>query len=281
MEKYHQKPITHIGQVSINVTDLQKALEFYQKIIGFHILNRTKTTARLTADGIRPLLYLEEPSQVKPKAKKTTGLYHFALLLPTRADLSSFLQHLLKHQIPFGVSDHAVSEAIYLNDPDGNGIEVYRDRSDKKWQRDGQNIYMTTKRLDSQQLLKESKEQWNYLPKKTIIGHIHLHVAHLEETEYFYHQGLNLDVVTRYPGALFMSSGGYHHHLGLNIWNGEGAPRPEKNSVGLNWFSLVIDHEQIREQYVKQVKNIGAPVRKNNGDYMIEDPSGHQICLVL
>lgn len=281
MNKYHKKPTTYVREVSINVMNLTESISFYKKVIGFQVITQTKHQATLVADGKTPLLILEEPADVIPKEKGTSGLYHFALLLPTRAHLASFLRHLLEYDIPFGASNHAVSEALYLDDPDGNGIEIYCDYPDSEWTWSKGEVHMTTDRLDGEGLLAETDAPWTSLPAETLMGHVHLHVANLKQTEQFYNEGLNLDVVTRYPGALFMSSGGYHHHLGLNIWKGEGVPAPAEHSVGLNWYSLVLANEDVRDDVIQRLKKINAPVTKIGDDYMTTDPSGNNIHLVI
>src|SRR5690625_1669497 len=279
--KYHEKPITHIGPVSINVLHLERSLTFYKKIIGYQVLEKTNHQAILTVDGKTPSLILNKPEDVIPKESRTTGLYHFAILLPQRNFLANFLRHLLALNIPFGASDHSVSEAIYLDDPDGNGIEVYCDRPDVSWERVKDGVHMTTERLDGENLLQEVDAEWQTLPKGTVMGHIHLHVANLTETEHFYKEGLNFDLTTRYPGALFMSAGGYHHHLGLNIWNGERANQPSQNSVGLKWFSIVLADEATREKLKGQLEKIGAPLKVTENYYETIDPSGNVIRLVV
>lgn len=281
MKKFHQKPTIFTEEVSINVMNLEKSILFYENIIGLQVLKRTDQTAVLTANGNTPLLILEQPPNVIEKEKRTTGLYHFALLLPTRKDLARFLRHLFRKNIRFGASDHYVSEAIYINDPDENGIEVYRDRPSLKWKWSNDQVTMATEPLDTEGLLKESDSKWIHLPEQTILGHMHLHVADLELTERFYTKGLGFDVVTRYPGALFMSTGGYHHHLGANIWNGEGAPAPQINSVGLKWFTLVLPDEQARLKTIDQLQDIGAKVVEEKDFYITSDPSGNEIRLVI
>lgn len=279
--KYHKKPITHIGHVSINVSHLERSLTFYKQVIGYRLLEKTERQAILTVDGKAPSLILNVPEKAVPKPQRTTGLYHFAILLPQRNYLANFLRHLLTLNIPFGASDHSVSEAIYLDDPDGNGIEVYCDRPDVSWERIKDGVHMTSERLDGDGLLKEVDAKWTTLPDGTLIGHVHLHVTNLMETEHFYKEGLNFDLMTRYPGALFMSAGGYHHHLGLNIWNGEGAEAPPQNSVGLNWFEIVLADVATRERIKEQLENIHAPVKVTKDYYETKDPSGNVIRLVV
>lgn len=281
--EFHRHPHTFVGQVSIKVQDLKRALAFYQEVIGFQILNQTERSANLTADGKTALLSLEQPENVVPKQRKTTGLYHFALLLPKRSDLGRVLQHLINISYPIGASDHYVSEALYLNDPDGNGIEIYADRKASEWTWQNGQVSMATEPLDAQSVLAEGKgEAWSVLPAETVMGHIHLHVSHLKNTEEFYEKGLGFQVVTRYgKQALFMSTGGYHHHIGLNTWAGEGAPAPEVNSVGLRKFTLVFPNEEARAKVIQQLTKIGAPVKEKNGEIITSDPSGNNIQLII
>ncbi|MFD4818964.1 VOC family protein [Peribacillus butanolivorans] len=281
MGEFHQKPVTFVREVSINVMHLDNAIRFYQDIIGLQLLKKTDRKAVLTTDGKTPLLTLEQPADVIPKEGRTTGLYHFALLLPTRADLSIFLRHLLQTEYRFGASDHDVSEALYITDPDGNGIEVYWDRPSSDWKWSNGEVAMGTDPLDGNSLLAESDAEWNGLPAGTLMGHIHLHVADLRKTEEFYMLGLGFTIVNRFGGALFTSTGGYHHHIGLNTWNGVGAPAPKKNSVGLNWYSLVFADEEARNKVIENLNKIGAEATKEDGFYVITDPSGNEIHLVI
>lgn len=281
-KKFFQKPTTFVGEVNINVTNLQKSLDFYQRVFGFEILEQEQTKAVLSADGKRPLLILEQPEGVSPKAGRTTGLYHFAILLPRRADLANFLKHLVQTEGPnlrLGASDHFVSEALYFDDPDGNGIEVAVDRDSSVWDWNEGLVDMGTVALDANGLVEESDKDWDGIPKDTVMGHIHLHVADLDASENFYVNGLGFDIVTRYPGALFASTGGYHHHLGLNVWNGVGAPAPAKNTVGLNWFTLVFADDATRKQKIETLQNVGAEVVAENDYYVTKDPAGNTIQL--
>jgi catechol 2,3-dioxygenase len=281
MENFHRKPNTFVGEVNINVMDLDRAITFYQNVIGFQVLEQTDRKAVLTTDGKTPLLTLEQPVNVEPKEGRTAGLYHFALLLPTRADLSVFLQHLLQTGYRFGASDHYVSEALYITDPDGNGIEVYRDRPSSEWTWTNNKVSMATEPLDGDSILAESDAEWSGLPADTVMGHIHLHVGDLSKTEEFYIKGLGFTVVSLYPQAIFTSTGGYHHHIALNTWQGAGAPAPKKNSVGLNWFTLVFPSEEARSKAVEQLQQIGASVTKEADFYTTADPSGNEIRLVI
>lgn len=239
---------TAIGMVSLIVSDLQRSLRFYEDVLSLQVLARTPVTARLAADDHTTLIELVELQGARPKPPRTTGLYHFAILLPTRWDLACVLRRLVQVDWPIqGASDHLVSEALYLADADGNGIEIYRDRSPESWPwRNGQ-IQMATDPLNVESLLGEldrDRRSWPGLPATTCIGHVHLHVADLPESERFYCDLLGFDVVQRsYPGALFVSAGGYHHHVGLNVWAGRGAPPPPADAVGLRLFAMELPRD--------------------------------------
>ena len=279
---FHQPPVTFVSQVNLKVQSLERSLAFYQEVIGFKVYEKTDKSAKLTADGKTVLLSIEQPSDVIPKRGRTTGLYHFALLLPERTDLANILKHLLQTGYPLqGASDHLVSEALYLGDPDGNGIEIYIDRPASKWNWNSGQVVMATDALDAENLLAEGKDEaWNGLPEGTVMGHIHLHVAELAKTEEFYTKGLGFEVVSRYgPQALFISSGKYHHHIGLNTWNGVGAPKPSANSVGLESYTLVFGDEVELKETVDRLKEIGAAVEEEKGVFITGDPSGNRINL--
>ncbi|WP_059171602.1 VOC family protein [Bacillus sp. FJAT-27445] len=274
--KFHQSPNTFIGNVQIRVENLERSLDFYTKVIGCTVLERSESNAVL-GSGQVPLLTLEQPKDAIPKQRRTTGLYHFALLLPSRAELGKFLRHIIEIGYPLGAADHLVSEALYLDDPDGNGIEVYTDRPSSDWSWSGNEVEMTTKQIDAEGILAEAGgEKWVGLPVGTIMGHIHLHVADLNKAKQFYGDGLGFHIVSRYPQALFMSTGGYHHHLGLNTWNGVGAPPPEENSAGLKQFELVFPGEVERSKAAGKLKDMGIEV---SGDFLVKDPSGNVIQL--
>ena len=281
---FHTKPTTFVGHVKIKVENLERSLTFYQEILGFDILERTNSTAILTTDGKTSILSLEQPENVIPKQGRTTGLYHFAILLPERSDLANIVVHFVEKGIRFAASDHLVSEALYLDDPDGNGIEIYSDRDPSVWKWDSNEVAMTTIRLDIQNLLTSIKpgEKWEGMPQGTVMGHIHLHVAELEKTEEFYIKGLGLGVVNRFAGqALFMSDEKYHHHVAINVWNGVGAPKPAENSVGLESFTLIFADEQKRQETISNLQEIAAPVIEEKNQWITQDPSGNTIVLAV
>ncbi len=281
---FHTKPTTFVGHVKIKVENLTRSIQFYKEILGFGILEQTASTVKLTTDGKTSILSLEQPEDVIPKQGRTTGLYHFALLLPNKTDLANIVVHLDEKGIRFGSSDHLVSEALYLNDPDGNQIEIYIDRDPSEWDWNGGEVDMAVDPLDFERLLTNivPGKPWQGMPKETVMGHIHLHVAELRKTEEFYVQGLGMDVVNRFGGqALFLSYGKYHHHIGVNTWNGVGAPMPPKNGVGLESYTLILRNEETRAGIVNNLKQIGATVEEENNNFITYDPSGNQIVLAV
>ncbi len=267
-----------------NLENLERSLQYYQEIIGFTILERTSSTAKLTTDGKTSILSLEQPENVIPKQGRTTGLYHFALLLPEKRDLANNVVHFIENGIRFGSSDHLVSEALYLHDPDGNEIEIYIDRDPSEWQWDREEVAMTVDPLNFERLLKNvvTEKTWKGLPAATLMGHIHLHVSELRETEEFYVNGLGFDVVNRYGGqALFLSTGKYHHHIGVNTWNGVGAPKPSENSVGMESFTLILPSEEAVKETINNLHKIGVSVKEEDGRLLTYDPSGNRIELTV
>lgn len=281
---FHREPNVFVSKVHLKVADLNRSITFYQQVIGFQLIEQTENKASLSADGKTALVTIEQPENIRPKQPRTTGLYHFALLLPSRSDLAKVIEHFIKIGYPLqGASDHLVSEALYLADPDGNGIEIYADRPSSTWKWNQTEVVMSTERLDIESILAEGDgKPWSGLPSDTIMGHIHLHVSELHKTEEFYCKGLGFDIVTRYGGqALFISTGRYHHHIGLNTWNGIGAPAPSENSVGLKNFTLIYPNEETRKAAVANLEKIGAAVIQENGQFMTEDPSGNRILLSL
>ncbi|MBM7659267.1 catechol 2,3-dioxygenase [Bacillus mesophilus] len=282
--KFHESPTTYINQVAIKVQSMERSIQFYVDVIGLKVLKKNRNHTVLTADGIYPLLQLEQPEKVIPKQARSTGLYHFALLVPTRADLADVLHHLIDKGYPLeGASDHLVSEAIYLSDPDGNGIEIYVDRLPETWKWEGEEVVMASKPLNSRELLSYANNVvWKGMPPETIMGHIHLHVSDLTLAREFYCNGLGFTIVSHYGNqALFISSGRYHHHIGLNTWNGIGAPTPDERSVGLEWFSIVFPNMIDLEEAIKRLTALNVGCMKEEGYYKTEDPSGNIIRLIV
>lgn len=237
----------HIGRVSLTVRDLDRSVLFYRDVLGFtavgsHIDGAASTAITLGPAGGRGLIELHEDSHAVPKPKRSTGLYHFAILVPSRAALGRSLRRLFDKRWPLsGASDHLVSEALYLDDPDGLGIEIYRDRPRAEWPISNGQLAMATDPLDLQGVYDEpgAESALAGLDAGTVIGHVHLHVPHLDTAEQLYCGRIGFEPTVRgYPGALFVAAGGYHHHLGLNTWTGVGAPPPPENAVGLRTFTI-------------------------------------------
>jgi len=209
-------------------------------VIGLAVIDEDKTSARLGAGGT-VLLELQQDANAVPNSQREAGLFHTAFLLPSRKDLASWINHIAANRMPIqGASDHIVSEALYLADPEGNGIEVYVDKPASGWEWGKDGVKMATDRLDIEGLLKAGDNgPWKGAPDATFVGHIHLQVGDLAETEKFYGNVLGFDLATRYPGANFFSTGKYHHHLGTNIWNSRGAGQRSPGRTGLKSFELV------------------------------------------
>lgn len=284
MTDFGLHPDTNLGSVHLTVADLERSLQFYEEVLGFRTVTREVGSAALGAGGATALLRLTELPDARRKPPHSTGLYHFAVLLPSRLDLARSLGRLAERRYPLqGASDHLVSEALYLADPDGNGIELYRDRPRDEWpRRDGQ-LLITTERLDLNGLLAELEgdgRPWQGLPDRTRIGHIHLHVADLRQTEDFYCRGLGFDLVSRYgPQALFVSAGGYHHHIGLNTWAGVGAPPPPPDSVGLRFFTIQLPNEAAWAQTLAHLQESGLRYEERPGGVFLRDPAENGILL--
>jgi len=275
---------THIGPVHLIVRDLSRALHFYSTLLGFQEQRREGQTVMLTSgEGCPPRLILTARADTVPKPPRTTGLYHVAIRLPNRQELARLFARLVAHDWRFhGFSDHKVSEAIYLPDPDGNGLELYRDRPRETWPRQGEQVAMRTDPLDVNALLREAHADtrpWTGIHPDTDIGHVHLHVRDLDEAEDFYSGVLGLACTQRdYPGARFFAAGGYHHHVGTNIWAGQGAPPPPHNAVGLRFFTLVVPDAQAVAALISRAETAGVlETQPNAHTAFLRDPSGNRV----
>jgi len=275
-------PNTSIGRVSLRVADLERSLGFYQRSLGFSLHDRANRRASLGAGGPDLLELVEDPGA--RQVRGTTGLYHFAVLVPSRTELALSLRNILETRTPVqGFADHLVSEAIYLPDPDGNGIEIYRDRPRDQWPREGGRLRMATDPLDLDGLLSELEGQngsWSGLHSDTVIGHMHLHVRDIAEAEGFYRDVLGFDLVLRYgPSASFLSAGGYHHHIGVNTWAGMGAPAPPEDAVGLRWYEIRIPNRDELDRVADQARQAGYALEKRGEGLYLQDPSRNGILL--
>lgn len=232
---------TTLGPVHLQVSDLARSLEYYQRVIGLRAGRIAEGREVLTAqEDDRPLVILRTRPGITRARRGAFGLYHFALLLPDRAALGRLAAHLSAQNIRVGMADHLVSEALYLWDPDELGIEIYVDRPRAGWQYRNRELAMTTDPLDITSLIAAGRAgRWDGLPKNTTMGHVHLHVGNLDEAEAFYHRALGFEkTVWSYPGAVFLSAGGYHHHLGINAWSP--GPAPEADRARLLAWELIV-----------------------------------------
>jgi catechol 2,3-dioxygenase len=240
----HRLPAAaHIGTVRLLVSDLDRSLAFYEGLLGMRVIERDGDAAMLgAANSDRALLELRAGAERQTSRRGRLGLYHFAVLLPDRAALGSLFGHLVAQRVHPGAADHLVSEALYLQDPDDLGIELYRDRPRSEWSTRGREIAMATDPLDAAGLVAAANgAAWTGMPERTSIGHVHLHVGDIDAARSFYHDALGFDiVVSSYPGALFMSAGGYHHHLGVNTWAGRHAVAPAEHEPQLLSWDLVL-----------------------------------------
>lgn len=227
-----------IGHVALVVRDIDKVSDFYRDVIGLVPLSADGET-RLLGIGNRTLVELRQDKAARLRSPREAGLFHTAFLLPSHQALADWIGHIARVQAPIqGASDHLVSEAIYLADPEGNGIEVYADRPRDVWRRTPDGITMTTEHLDLNALLSDADADWNGIQEGSVIGHVHLQVGAIAETEAFYTGILGMTLTTRYPGGSFYASGDYHHHLATNIWNSRGAPPLKGGQTGLAEVSL-------------------------------------------
>ncbi len=247
-DDYRLPDQTRLGRVLLQVADLDRSIGFYREVLGLDLLNSGDARSTLGSED-RPLIELHERDGAAASGnRRRLGLFHYAILLPQRAALGRFIRHLNNLGVRVGASDHLVSESIYLDDPDGLGIEVYADRPRSEWRHRDRQIVMATEPLDTADLISAGgREPWTGVPPGTRIGHVHLHVGDIDRAAEFYHDGLGLDrVVWSYPGALFLSAGGYHHHLGVNTWARGAAPPTEEDAQLLEWELVLPSREAVR-----------------------------------
>jgi catechol 2,3-dioxygenase len=269
-----------IMNVTLTVADLARSVEFYETNLGLKPRKVEGAIAYLGA-GAGDLLILEEHADA-PRPGRTTGLFHTAFLLPSRAALARQLQHLAQLRTPIqGMADHLVSEAIYLADPEGNGIELYSDRPRSNWIYNAGQIRMTAEPLDVENLLAEagsSEANWRGMPIDTTVGHIHLRVADVDAAETFYRQVLGFDLTTRYGrSASFLSVNGYHHHVGLNTWESLGAPPAPPGARGLKHFEVRLNALADLKRIEDVATKAGLPTRAIENGLGLRDPSGNSV----
>jgi catechol 2,3-dioxygenase len=277
---YRLPAATHIGRVKLQVSDLARSIEYYEMVLGFRVLEMSGDRATLGArESEMPLIELHERKGARAVPRHgLLGLYHFAILLPDRASLGRFLRHLAELSVHSGMSDHFVSEAIYLQDPDNLGIEVYADRPRSEWRHEQGQLSMTTIPLDVRSVLAAGgNEPWTGMPAGTTIGHVQLHVGDIAKAEAFYHNALGLDkMVWNYPGALFLSAGGYHHHLGTNTW-ARGAPSASDDDARLLEWELVVPKSSDVAAVASSLEGASHKAKRERGHALAKDPWGTQV----
>ncbi len=275
---------TSVGAVTLQVADLERSLEFYCTALGLAELGRDGGVAVLGA-GTRRLVELREQPGARPAGRGRHGLFHFAILLSDRPSLGRFVQHLSDLGVPAGAGDHLVSEAFYLTDPDGLGIEVYADRPRASWRRNGRELMMASDPVDVAAVLAAGGGGvWTGMPAGTTMGHVHLHVGDLALASRFYSAALGLDrVVWSYPGALFLAAGGYHHHLGTNVWAGSSARTPEADQAQLlEWTLELPDAGSVRSAAASlAAAGFAAEIDIAGGTARSRDPWGTPLALVV
>ena len=276
-------PATRMGPVSLTVADLDRSLAYYGDQIGLETLERAGDRASLGAGGTKLLELVEQPGATP--ADRMTGLYHFALLVPSRPDLAAWLAHAARDRVGLtGLSDHYVSEAIYLRDPDHHGIEIYADRPREIW--DGLvGIRMTTEPLDTDNLLGELDDPatapFDGLPAGTVMGHVHLRVAAIPDTVEFYRDRIGFGLTAALGGqAAFLSAGGYHHHVGANTWESAGAPAPPEGSAALRHVTVFVPDAGERDRVAARVADAHGEVERDGDAARVSDPSGNRLRLV-
>lgn len=269
-----------IGAVRLRVADLRRALAFYQGLLDLHVLDESGERAVLGAapDG-PPIVHLLARPGIRQRGEHTLGLYHIALLYPDRRDLGRTLLRLFEQRVPFqGFADHGVSEAAYLSDPDGNGLELAADRPRQQWKRDGGDVIMFTQVLNVTNLLRAvDGDPWIGPPAGLRVGHVHLHVSDLVAATRFYSDVLGFEVTnSRFHQAVFLAAGGYHHHIALNTW-ARGKRPPDNAVAGLAEFTVQVPDPAARQALTARLAASGASVEEDGGGFVTRDPEGNAI----
>ncbi|WP_025725638.1 VOC family protein [Acholeplasma granularum] len=277
MENFHTSEFMQVTDVTLMVSDINKSLEFYQEKLGLKLINKQDNRYDLGTYTNKHLLTLINNPLSSPK-QRTTGLYHFALLLPSRAHLGQFIQHMIetKTQVTGG-ADHGISEALYLDDPDGNGIEIYADKAKKDWPRFDE---VVNSPMDYQDLVNNKvNEPFTKIPDETIMGHIHLHVANMDMARNFFINVLGFQNTMEYgPKAAFVSDNGYHHHIGFNVWNGINIPNNPSNVIGLKSYTLYVP-KNAYEALKERLTTFKVVLGDDNGKEFIHDVNGVKVYL--
>ena len=275
-------PGTNIGLVTLRVSQLERALSFYQGVLAFQLLEQEQGRVVLGGQDKQPLLELIEVPGAKPQPTRATGLYHVAILLPTRPDLGRVFLRLVQANWQIGQGDHLVSEALYVSDPDGNGLELYQDRPRSTWNWTQGAVQMATNSVDLRSLAADAQkaEPWDVLPAGTRVGHIHLQVGNIAEAKHFYTTILGFDITIEMPTALFISAGGYHHHVGLNTWQSLGAKPTPATSVGLHTYVIAIPTLAALQEVKARLIAHSVPFTEESSDLIrVNDPWHNPILL--
>jgi catechol 2,3-dioxygenase len=285
-------PATHVGTVSLNVASLENQLTFYQQVLGFQLHWREGNQAGLGAGGPDLLRLVEQPDF--KRYGRVTGLYHFAVLFPDRRELARAIARLFVLKYPNYPTDHIMTKTTYLDDPEGNGIELYTESPEDGTWTMANGVYETRRAdgslsngrepLDVNALLSHLKEDDHLdvdIPSETRMGHIHLHVRNIEEAVDFYHGVIGFDVmgVAKAFRMAFVSAGGYHHHIGLNTWQGEGAPPPPEDALGLRHFTVELPDQNALDEVIARIENAGIPANQTEDGLLLYDPSQNGVVL--
>jgi catechol 2,3-dioxygenase len=270
---------TRLGVVGLTVADLDRSLQFYREGLGLEALDRSEGRA-LLGSATSPLIEIVERPGARPKPPGATGLFHVALLLPTRRDLGRLFHHLLSLDYPIdGAADHLVSEALYLTDPDGNGIELYRDRPRTDWRWENGMVRMASDPFDARGVLSEAAHgpAWEGIAPETRLGHVHLQVGDVAQAQHFYVDVIGFGLMATWSEARFVAAGGYHHHLGLNSWRSRNGPPPPSGSAGLRYFTLHVPDAAARAALAGRLAAAGLPLTEQGASFVTADPWGNQI----
>lgn len=280
MPTFANRTPLRIGAIGLIARDLDLLTDFYRNLLGLTVTERAGGVARLGVGGAT-LIEIEHRPNANPDDASQAGLYHTAFLMPTRQDHARWIMHIVRNKVPItGASDHGVSEAFYLDDPEGNGIEVYNDRPAQGWNWQNGLVTMQTKQLDIEAILGEidpATATYPAAPEGLRIGHVHLRVDNIEQAETFYRGAVGLELTRRRGGATFMSSGGYHHHVGANVWHSEGAGLRDNNRAGLAWFSIEAADQYTFDATHERLKTADAPVKPIAGGIETADPFGTRV----
>ncbi len=275
-------PATVVGAVTLAVTALEPMSRYYQQVIGLQLLAQDAQTADLGVAGQPIVRLVARPNgRQHPRA---TGLYHLAILLPSQADLGHWLKHYIATQQRMidGAGDHLVSEALYLSDPEGNGLEIYRDRPRHTWEYVGEEIKMDTLAVDLPALIAAAPDtSFTGLPAGARLGHVHLQVNDIPRAVWFYRDILGFDYMTGFPSAAFLAAGGYHHHIGLNTWRSRAAAPPPAGSLGLVHYTIVLPHEDARHALLTRLHAANLPITPHGPDTLTHDPAGNALLLTI